>query len=158
MLRIPHCLDNRLTDVCKVFSHTHRPHFTPQKHYYFYVSAIHSCLRLSKPQGLVLPEWLDMEIFRCVTLKLWRSWVDLYGSGRGAVSGPGKREGAILIGWATVCSWRKIQLHGVRLRAILLQSEWMFSSQPISFMFRTHFDIVDEGIKFFRNISRVLLD
>jgi hypothetical protein len=31
----------------------HQPHFTPQKHYYFYVSGTHLCWRLSKPQGLV---------------------------------------------------------------------------------------------------------
>jgi hypothetical protein len=31
-------LDNRLTDGGKVISPTHQPHFTPQKHYYFYVS------------------------------------------------------------------------------------------------------------------------
>jgi hypothetical protein len=37
-----HCLDNRLTDGGKVVSPTHRPHFTPQKHYYFYVSGTHS--------------------------------------------------------------------------------------------------------------------
>jgi hypothetical protein len=30
MLRIPHCLDNRLTDDGNVVSPTHRPHFTPQ--------------------------------------------------------------------------------------------------------------------------------
>jgi hypothetical protein len=30
MLRIPCCLDNRLTDGGKVVSPTHRPHFTPQ--------------------------------------------------------------------------------------------------------------------------------
>jgi hypothetical protein len=35
MLRIPHCLDNRLIDGRKVVSLTHPPHFTPQKHYYF---------------------------------------------------------------------------------------------------------------------------
>jgi hypothetical protein len=28
MLRIPHCLDNRLTDGGKVVSPTHPPHFT----------------------------------------------------------------------------------------------------------------------------------
>jgi hypothetical protein len=28
--RIPHCLDNRLTDTGKVVSHTHRPLFTPR--------------------------------------------------------------------------------------------------------------------------------
>jgi hypothetical protein len=43
MLRIPHCLDNRLTDGGKVVSPKHPPHFTPQKHYYFYVSGTHFC-------------------------------------------------------------------------------------------------------------------
>jgi hypothetical protein len=43
MLRIPHCLDNRPTDGGKVLSLTHLPHFTPQKHYYFYVSGTHFC-------------------------------------------------------------------------------------------------------------------
>jgi hypothetical protein len=33
MLRIPHCLDNRLIDGGKVVSLTLRPHFTPQKHF-----------------------------------------------------------------------------------------------------------------------------
>jgi hypothetical protein len=41
MLRIPHYLDNRLKDGGKAFSPTHRPHFTPRKHY-FYVSGTHS--------------------------------------------------------------------------------------------------------------------
>jgi hypothetical protein len=36
MLRVPHCLDNRLTDGGKVVSPTHQPHLTPQKHYYFF--------------------------------------------------------------------------------------------------------------------------
>jgi hypothetical protein len=58
MLRTPHCLDNRLTDGDKVFSPTHRPHFTPQKHYYFYVSDTHFCWRLGKSEGLVRPEGL----------------------------------------------------------------------------------------------------
>jgi hypothetical protein len=40
MLRIPHCLDNRLRDGSKVVSPTYRQHVTPQKHYYFYVSGI----------------------------------------------------------------------------------------------------------------------
>jgi hypothetical protein len=44
MLRIPLCLDNRLTDGGKVVSPTHPPHFTPQKHYYFYVSGTHDRL------------------------------------------------------------------------------------------------------------------
>jgi hypothetical protein len=45
MLRIPHCLDNRLTDGGEAVSPTHRPHSTPQK-------------QLSKPQGLVQLEGL----------------------------------------------------------------------------------------------------
>jgi hypothetical protein len=43
MLRIPHCLDNRLTDGDKVVGPTHPPHFTPQKHFYFYVCGSHFC-------------------------------------------------------------------------------------------------------------------
>jgi hypothetical protein len=35
MLRIPHCLDNRLTDGGNVVSPTIRPHFTLQKHLFF---------------------------------------------------------------------------------------------------------------------------
>jgi hypothetical protein len=42
MLRIPHCLDNRLTDGGKVVSPTHWPHSTPQKHY-FSASGTHFC-------------------------------------------------------------------------------------------------------------------
>jgi hypothetical protein len=57
MLRIPHCLDNLLTDGGKVVRPTHQPHFTPQKHY-FSVSGTHFCQRLSEPQGLVWPEGL----------------------------------------------------------------------------------------------------
>jgi hypothetical protein len=52
MLRIPHCLDNQLTDGGKVASPTHRPCYTLQKHYYS-ASGTHFCQRLSKPQGLV---------------------------------------------------------------------------------------------------------
>jgi hypothetical protein len=58
MLRIPHCVDNLLTDGGKVVSLTHPSHFSPQKHYYFNVSGTHFCWRLSKPQGLVRPEGL----------------------------------------------------------------------------------------------------
>jgi hypothetical protein len=43
MLRIPHCLENWLTDGGKVVSPTHRPQLTPQKHYYFSVSGTHFC-------------------------------------------------------------------------------------------------------------------
>jgi hypothetical protein len=42
-LRIPLCLDIRLIDGGKVVGPTHRPHFTPQKHNYFYVSGILFC-------------------------------------------------------------------------------------------------------------------
>jgi hypothetical protein len=41
--RIPHCLDNHLIDGGKVVSPTHRPHFTPQKHYFFNVSGTDFC-------------------------------------------------------------------------------------------------------------------
>jgi hypothetical protein len=58
MLRIPHCLDNWLTDGSKVVSPMHWSHFTPQKHYYFSVSGTHFCYRLSEPQRLVRPEGL----------------------------------------------------------------------------------------------------
>jgi hypothetical protein len=37
MLRIPHCLANRLIDGGKVVSPTHRPNFTPQKYIYFLI-------------------------------------------------------------------------------------------------------------------------
>jgi hypothetical protein len=57
MLRITQCLDNRLTDGGKVVSPTHRPSFTPHKHY-FSASGTHFRSRLSKPQGLVRPEGL----------------------------------------------------------------------------------------------------
>jgi hypothetical protein len=42
MLRIPHCLDNWLTDGGNVVSPMHRPHFTPQK-YYFSACGNHFC-------------------------------------------------------------------------------------------------------------------
>jgi hypothetical protein len=42
MLRIPHCLDNRLTDCGKVVSPTHRLRSTPQKRY-FSASGTHFC-------------------------------------------------------------------------------------------------------------------
>jgi hypothetical protein len=57
MLRIPHCLDNWLTDGGKVVSPTRRPHFTHQKHY-FSASGTQFCYRLSKLQGPVRPEGL----------------------------------------------------------------------------------------------------
>jgi hypothetical protein len=65
MLRIPHCLDNRLTNGGKVVSPMHPPHFTPYKHY-FSASGTDICPRLSKPQGQerlegqALKEWPSM--------------------------------------------------------------------------------------------------
>jgi hypothetical protein len=35
MLRTPHCLDNRLTDGCKVVSSKHRPPFTPREDFWY---------------------------------------------------------------------------------------------------------------------------
>jgi hypothetical protein len=57
MLRIPHCLDKRLTDSGKVVSPTHPPHFAPQKHYYFYVSGTQYAL------GKILSTSIGTEIF-----------------------------------------------------------------------------------------------
>jgi hypothetical protein len=55
-LMIQYYLDNRHTNGGKVVSSTHRPHFTPQKHYHFSVSGSHFCYRLSETQGVVQPE------------------------------------------------------------------------------------------------------
>jgi hypothetical protein len=41
-LRVPHYLDNRLTDGAKVFSLTRRPRFTPQENYL--TNSWYSCL------------------------------------------------------------------------------------------------------------------
>jgi hypothetical protein len=59
MLRIPHCLDNRHTDDCKVVIPMHRLRSTAWKHY-FSASGTYFCSRLSKPQGLVRPEGLGI--------------------------------------------------------------------------------------------------
>jgi hypothetical protein len=50
MLRIPHCLDNRLTDGCKVVSFMHQSRSTPQK-LYFCASGTDFCYELSEPQS-----------------------------------------------------------------------------------------------------------
>jgi hypothetical protein len=57
MLRIPHCLDNQLTEGSKVASTTHQVLSTPQKHN-FSASGIHFCQRLRKSQGLLRLEGL----------------------------------------------------------------------------------------------------
>jgi hypothetical protein len=46
MLKILHCLDNRLTDGGKVVNVASRPPFTPRK-----INATHFCYRLSRLQG-----------------------------------------------------------------------------------------------------------
>jgi hypothetical protein len=56
MLRIPHCLDNRLTEGGKIVSRTRRPRSTPQKPCLMLLILIH---RLSKPQGLLRLEEID---------------------------------------------------------------------------------------------------
>jgi hypothetical protein len=57
MLKIPHCIDNRLTVGEEVVSPTHWPLSTPLKHY-FPASGPHFCYRLSKRHDLVRPEGL----------------------------------------------------------------------------------------------------
>jgi hypothetical protein len=58
LLRIPHCLDSRLTDGSRVVSPTHWMRSTPQKHY-FSASGTHFCYRWTEPQGQVRPEGLS---------------------------------------------------------------------------------------------------
>jgi hypothetical protein len=53
MLKIPHCLDKRLTDGSNT-GHT----LLPSKIIIFSVSGTHFCWWLSEPQGLVQPEGL----------------------------------------------------------------------------------------------------
>jgi hypothetical protein len=60
MLRISHCLDNRLIDGGK-FVKPQAPAelYSPETLFIFFnVSGTHFCSRLSKPQGLVRPEGL----------------------------------------------------------------------------------------------------
>jgi hypothetical protein len=57
MLRIPHCLDNRLKDRGKVVSPAHRQRSSSQKQY-FHVSGTHFYYSLSELQVLVRPEGL----------------------------------------------------------------------------------------------------
>jgi hypothetical protein len=57
MLRIPHCLDNRLTVAVRLSALRAGRRFTPQKHY-VYAFGTHFCLRLNKPHGLLRPEGL----------------------------------------------------------------------------------------------------
>jgi hypothetical protein len=66
MLRIPHCLDSRLTEDGEVVSPMHLPRSTAQKHY-FSVSGIHFCYRPREPQSLLRPEGLG-KLKKCIYL------------------------------------------------------------------------------------------
>jgi hypothetical protein len=57
MLRIPHCLDSRITDGGKVVNPTHRPRSIHRERYSS-VSDIHFCLTLTEPHGPVRLEGL----------------------------------------------------------------------------------------------------
>jgi hypothetical protein len=70
MLRIPHCLDNRLTGGGKVVSSMHRPRSIPEKHY-FSASDNHFCQSLSELQGI---ERLKLKKF---ILHIWSRTHDL---------------------------------------------------------------------------------
>jgi hypothetical protein len=69
MLRIPHCLDNQLTDGGEVVSPTHLRQSTPQKHYYVYVSGTDGSKVVSRmhPTTLYSPETL-------LFLRFWYCW------------------------------------------------------------------------------------
>jgi hypothetical protein len=55
MFKIPHCLDNWLTDGGEVVSLTRRPRSTPQKHFFFLFLVLISVID-PRAQGLV---WLE---------------------------------------------------------------------------------------------------
>jgi hypothetical protein len=55
MLRITHCLDNRLTDGCKVVGPTHRPHSTPSL-------SIHPSIHLSIYLSIHPPVYLSIHL------------------------------------------------------------------------------------------------
>jgi hypothetical protein len=40
MLRIPHCLESRITDGCEVVSFTHRLRSTPYEYFLFFLSLV----------------------------------------------------------------------------------------------------------------------
>jgi hypothetical protein len=58
VLRIPHSLDNWLTNGREVVNLKHRPRFANKKHFFISLSGSNFCYRLSKCQGLVRPEGL----------------------------------------------------------------------------------------------------
>jgi hypothetical protein len=70
MLRIPHCLDNRLTDGGKVVSLTHRPHSTAQIHYYFYVSLLITVFGMHQSASTVMRKAFDRKRSRISMLQV----------------------------------------------------------------------------------------
>jgi hypothetical protein len=66
MLKIPHCVDNRLADGGKIVSPTHWSRSTTQKHY-FSAFSTHFYYRLSEPQGILRPEGLG-KLKKCIHL------------------------------------------------------------------------------------------
>jgi hypothetical protein len=71
MLRIPHCLDNRLTNGGMVVSPTHRPRSTPQKHnFFFWWPVIHpgiGLLNKSQSQSYITTDSLSANPSWCQT-------------------------------------------------------------------------------------------
>jgi hypothetical protein len=124
MLRISHCLDNRLTDGGKFVSLTHPPHFTPQKHYYFEVSGTHFCYRLSKPQGLVRPEGLgkfknSLRVSNprpsgcyCMKLCLYKSTCDPLNKSTGEVAWGARRWADMRFGFSSTFQTEQISEEG----------------------------------------------
>jgi hypothetical protein len=80
MLRIPQCLDIRLTDGGKVVSPTHRQNFTSQKHYYFYVMQAtlkheESCaIMLELFIGTRMSKYSNNTDDRMVYVRTWWQW------------------------------------------------------------------------------------
>jgi hypothetical protein len=99
MLRMSHCLDNRLTDGGKIVRPTHRPRSTSPKHY-FYVSGTNFCNKLSKPQSLVRPgycmvalvRWLHPRRFTWFLFFCLRFWLGYSAVGSLGNSGPNNIE------------------------------------------------------------------
>jgi hypothetical protein len=76
MLRIPHCLDNRLIDGGKVVSPTHRPHFTPQKYTHTHTHTHTQCVHKVYSGFWKILARKQIELATCglrqITAKLWK--------------------------------------------------------------------------------------
>jgi hypothetical protein len=86
MLRIPHCLDNRLANGGKFVSPTLRPLSTTQK-YYFPASDTNFCYSLSTPQGPVRLEGLGKETSPTANLSTRNPTLTVLGSNPGRCLG-----------------------------------------------------------------------